>query len=159
MIRRIISGGQTGADFAGLLVAKHFGIETGGWMPAGFLNHNGFNPHFEKLFGVQSHSSGKYPPRTFANVAESDGTMRFAVNFNTPGEKCTLKAIQQLKRPYFDVDLSDPPRLETAIEWVKEHGVSVLNVAGNSIKSYQFAEMETALFLFRMLSRLLEVDD
>jgi RNA polymerase sigma factor (sigma-70 family) len=37
MVRKVISGGQTGADQAGLFAAEAFGIETGGWMPKGFL--------------------------------------------------------------------------------------------------------------------------
>ncbi|HJT77421.1 MAG TPA: putative molybdenum carrier protein, partial [Gemmataceae bacterium] len=37
MLERVISGGQTGADQAGLAAAKACGIPTGGWMPKGFL--------------------------------------------------------------------------------------------------------------------------
>jgi hypothetical protein len=29
---RVVSGGQTGADQAGLIAARRFGIPTGGWM-------------------------------------------------------------------------------------------------------------------------------
>jgi hypothetical protein len=43
MLKKIISGAQTGADFAGLIVAKHFGYETGGWMPKGYKNLDGFH--------------------------------------------------------------------------------------------------------------------
>ena len=34
--RKVISGGQTGADQAGLVAARRFGIPTGGWMPRGW---------------------------------------------------------------------------------------------------------------------------
>jgi Circularly permutated YpsA SLOG family len=36
LLKKIISGGQTGADQAGLRTAKRLGIETGGWMPQGW---------------------------------------------------------------------------------------------------------------------------
>jgi hypothetical protein len=35
MLRRIISGGQTGADRAGLDFAIHVGLEHGGYVPKG----------------------------------------------------------------------------------------------------------------------------
>ena len=36
MLKKIISGGQTGADLAGLEAASYLGIHTGGKMPLGF---------------------------------------------------------------------------------------------------------------------------
>jgi hypothetical protein len=44
MVRKIISGGQTGADQAGLAVAKRLGISTGGFMPKGLLTAAGPQP-------------------------------------------------------------------------------------------------------------------
>jgi hypothetical protein len=35
MLERVISGGQTGADQAGLAAAKRLGVPTGGFMPKG----------------------------------------------------------------------------------------------------------------------------
>ena len=46
MIERVISGGQTGADQAGLAVAKRLGIPTGGCMPKGWLTEAGPRPDF-----------------------------------------------------------------------------------------------------------------
>ena len=53
MIEKVISGGQTGADEAGLFAAKEFGIKTGGWMPRKFLNERGENPEYAELYGIQ----------------------------------------------------------------------------------------------------------
>ncbi len=44
MIECCISGGQSGADFGGLLAAKRCGIPTGGKIPKGFLTENGPKP-------------------------------------------------------------------------------------------------------------------
>ena len=41
MIRRIVSGGQTGADRAALDVALLIGLECGGWVPKGRLAEDG----------------------------------------------------------------------------------------------------------------------
>ncbi|MFH7326653.1 YpsA SLOG family protein [Desulfurivibrio sp. C05AmB] len=41
MLTRIISGGQTGADQAGLDVAIKLGIPHGGWIPKGRMTEAG----------------------------------------------------------------------------------------------------------------------
>jgi hypothetical protein len=41
MLKKIISGGQTGADQAALDVAIKLGIPYGGWIPKGRLTENG----------------------------------------------------------------------------------------------------------------------
>ncbi len=43
MIDKIISGGQTGADRAGIDVAIELGIPHGGWIPKGRRAENGIN--------------------------------------------------------------------------------------------------------------------
>lgn len=136
MIKRIVSGAQTGSDQGGLHAGARLGIETGGWIPKGFLTENGPDPSLGEKFGIKEHSSPLYPPRTFANAKDSDGTIRFAVNFETAGEKCTLKAINQYKRPYFDVDVADPCTPQKVADWILDHKIEVLNVAGNREKTF-----------------------
>jgi hypothetical protein len=127
---KIISGGQTGADFGGLLAAKQYGIPTGGMIPNGFLTENGFQPELAEL-GLVETKSDKYPQRTFDNVKNSDATIRFARNFQSAGEKLTLKAIHQYNKPYFDVDFDDSDPVDQVVNWIKEHNIQILNVAGN----------------------------
>lgn len=134
VIRKIISGGQTGADIAGVTAAKTFGIETGGTLPKGFTTLEGKKPEYKTLFGMSEHESWQYPPRTEQNVRESDGTMRFAFDFNSPGELCTLKAIRKLGKPYFNIDLNLPFDYTKAMGWLEENKIEVLNIAGNSEK-------------------------
>jgi hypothetical protein len=136
MLRAIYSGGQTGADLAALIAAKRFGLETGGWMPKGFLNASGSHPEFAEKYGIQEHYSPKYPPRTFKNVEISDATIRFAYDWQSPGELCTLKAIHQYKKPSIDVDLNNPKPVKEVVEWLTRFNIEVLNVAGNSEHTY-----------------------
>ena len=81
MLHKVISGGQTGSDQAGLIAAARFGIATGGWMPRGFETADGPNPRLAERFGLREHTGG-YVERTSTNVRDSDGTIRIA-NLNT----------------------------------------------------------------------------
>ena len=131
MLEKIISGGQTGADQAGLLVARQFGLATGGWMPSGFLTSTGANPELAREFGLLEHTGG-YPERTRANVRESDGTIRLAASFWTSGERCTLKWIKHYGKPSFSVEMLAPQPAELVVQWLLENKIRVLKVSGNS---------------------------
>lgn len=142
MIEKVVSGGQIGADIAGLKAARVWGIQTGGFMPRGFRTLQGRQPDYSSRYGLKQTATGEYPERTFLNVQVSDGTVRFAVNFDTRGERCTLKAITKFSKPYFDVQIrfdewwpqhwcAYPPPGELA-KWIETAGVKVLNVSGNA---------------------------
>jgi hypothetical protein len=153
---KIISGGQTGADQAGLFAAKDLSLQTGGWMPKGFRTLEGSRKDFKEKFNIDEHSSFYYPPRTFQNAKESDATVRFATDFNSSGELCTLKAITQYKKPYFDVDVSKQfeEQVKQFRSWLKCNRVKVLNVAGNSEKTSPGIFNKTVEFLKMSLNDL-----
>lgn len=132
---KIISGGQTGADRAGLASARKAGLQTGGWMPKGFLAHDGYHPNFAVLYDMLEHESPRYPPRTALNVRDSDGTIRFASNFSTPGELLTLKMTKQYNKPLLSISIPTNVSHEETIQWIKSNNIKVLNVAGNSERS------------------------
>lgn len=129
----VFSGGQRlcGADQGGLAAARDRGLKTGGWAPKGWRTQNGTEPRL-KLLGLKEHKSWNYAPRTFSNVKDTDGTIRLAYNFNSPGESLTLKAINQYKKPYYDVDLSDPDFIFEVVKWIDDNKIERLNVAGNA---------------------------
>ena len=74
MLRKIISGGQTGADQAGLDVAIKNNIPHGGAIPRGRMTENGVLAEKYKLTEMTTKS---YPKRTAKNVMDSDGTVIF----------------------------------------------------------------------------------
>ena len=154
MIKKCISGGQTGADQGGLYAAELFDIPTGGWIPKGFLTEKGSDPALGSRFGLVETGSAKYPIRTRANVNDSDGTIRFARNFSSPGEICTFKAIKDFRKPYFDVNIRNPPSLETVVEWIGVNKVLVLNVAGNKESSCPGICEFTIKFLSQVFAKL-----
>ncbi len=151
ILKKIISGGQIGADEAGLIAGKKLGLETGGTMPNGFRTLVGSRPDFADMYGITEHESWKYPPRTEDNVTNSDGTVRFAANFNSPGERCTLKFINKHKKPHMDIDVDDPPPIQDFVDWLSINDIHVLNVAGNSemstpgIKDFVISFLKQAL--------------
>lgn len=137
---RVISGAQTGADQAGLYVARTFNLETGGHICRGFRTSLGPMPYLAE-FGIVEHSSPDYPPRTKQNAVDGGMTVRLATNFNSAGEKLTLKYIVAGKKPYFDVLLDGQDydkKAEGLAKMIADKGVGVLNVAGNADRDTQF---------------------
>lgn len=73
---KVISGGQTGADLAGLRAARDLGLETGGFAAAGFWNEDGAQPGLGPEFGLVE-TKGSYVHRTKLNVDAADCTVAF----------------------------------------------------------------------------------
>lgn len=133
-----ISGGQTGADQAGLYAAYDKGIRTSGYAPAGFMTLTGTNYILRDKFGLIS-SQGGYKYRTWLNVENSDCTLRFAYDFNSSGEKCTLSAIKHYDRPHFDISLHYPITkmiIKEIGNWIIKNNFRTINIAGNTQKEY-----------------------
>lgn len=132
MITKIISGGQTGADRAGLNVAIELGIEHGGWAPKGFFAEDGRIPSCYKL---KEYPVDGYPARTEQNILDSDGTVVFTYGRPAPdsGSELTLKLARRHKIPVLHIDLHKPPAdsAKKLIEWFRKHEIKTLNVAGS----------------------------
>ena len=164
-LQKVISGGQVGADQAGLKSAYDNNIATGGWAPKGYLTFTGNNPKLLKEKYGLSESKSNYKGRTYLNVKYSDGTLRFACNFNSPGERCTLGAINKYNKPYLDIILAhnDLKMIRDMIsndiyDWLHENNISVLNVAGNlDRKSYPVSIFEeTYKILYKVFKKIKE---
>ena len=72
MVKKIISGGQTGADQAALDIAIKLGISHGGWIPKGRLTENGI---LDPKYQLEEMETTNYNVRTEQNVIDSDGTL------------------------------------------------------------------------------------
>jgi Circularly permutated YpsA SLOG family len=70
VIKKIISGGQTGADSAGLDFAIWHEIPHGGWCPKGRLCENGT---IDQRYQLKETSTKNYSRRTEKNVLDSEG--------------------------------------------------------------------------------------
>lgn len=121
----IVSGGQTGADQGGLVAAKQLGIKTAGYMPFGFKTEDGPCPAVATEYGLREDVSPLYPPRTRRNAKMSDGTAWFGT-VGSPGYRCTRNACVQYNKPFRVIESAKELR-----DFVSEHNITVLNVAGN----------------------------
>lgn len=123
---KIISGGQTGADLAGITAARSLGLKTGGTAPPGFMTDTGPMYLLRNYGLVEGDADPRtYPKRTERNVADSDGTAVFSVK-SSPGSRLTISLCWRLKKP-----LIINPSPEQLLDFVKNNNISILNIAGN----------------------------
>lgn len=132
MIKKVISGAQTGADQAGLIAAKNLGVKTGGWMPAGYRTAEGPRPDLAETYDLKCTAVSGYHQRTSFNVRDSDATIIFG-RTSSSGSKLTIKLAINMRRPCLIVTWGTD--LTTAIaqvkEFLKEHKPKTVNIAGN----------------------------
>lgn len=154
MILKIISGGQTGSDFGGLLAGKELGIKTGGYCPANYRTENGSNILL-KDFDLKCTKSSGYKIRTELNVMHSDGTIGFGKQ-NSPGMKLTSKLCVNHRKPYFKVSYPNRDILDfiNFYDWVLVYNIQVLNVAGNRESKNPGIEQFTKEFLCQGITNL-----
>ena len=130
MLKKIISGGQTGADRAALEIAIQLGISHGGWVPKGRAAEDG--PISEK-YQLREMPTDSYPARTEQNVIDSDGTLILARGELTGGTDYTREMALKHKKQLLFVDLNfyEPYDASTLIaSWIKLQRVEILNIAG-----------------------------
>jgi hypothetical protein len=122
---KVISGGQTGADIAGLMAAKKCGLETGGFAANGFETENGKRPDYEKTYNLAD-KHFNYAQRTVENVKFSDVTIIFAGNINSSGTRLTMNTCIKFGKKYL---LN--PTVDGVIKFLAENNPKIVNIAGN----------------------------
>lgn len=149
-IKKVISGGQTGADRAGLEAAKKVGIETGGYCPKGYLTEKGSDKSLKK-FGLIQTESQDYTERTELNIRCSDGTVVFSRtdesgNVTGIGTLLTLKIAKDSGKPVII-----NPESEEFTAWILNNNIRTLNVAGNRKSQNKDIEKTALRFLAKNL--------
>jgi hypothetical protein len=131
IIKKIISGGQTGADQAALDAAIKHNIPHGGSIPKGRPTEDGVLPdkyHLEEM------STKSYPKRTEANVVDSDATVVFTHGNLRGGSLLTRKKALEHDKPTLLINLSKMS-MDEAVDlldsFIKENKIEILNVAGS----------------------------
>ena len=131
MIKKIISGGQTGVDRAALDTAIRLGIAHGGWLPKGRLTEDGPLPD---PYQLQEMPTEEYPARTEKNVLESDGTLIISRGSPSGGTDYTRKMALKHGKQLLHIDLSLGQRASDAgsliSSWAEMNRIEILNVAG-----------------------------
>lgn len=129
MIKKVISGGQTGVDRAGLDAAFNAGIPIGGYCPKGRRAEDGIIP---KQYPVIELESPESHYRTEKNVLESDGTLILNKGIISQGTKLTQDFTIKYGKPCLIIQLDAVEMVPTAdaIRWINGQYISVLNIAG-----------------------------
>ncbi|RLC23375.1 MAG: hypothetical protein DRH93_07475 [Deltaproteobacteria bacterium] len=130
MLKKIISGGQTGADRAALDVAIKFNIEHGGWIPKGRRTEEGPLP---SKYQLDEMDTNDYRQRTKQNIIDSHGTVIISRGNLTGGSKLTQSFAKVVGKPNCYIDLLNTDEFEASIilkSFILENGIKILNVAG-----------------------------
>jgi hypothetical protein len=136
MIERIVSGGQTGADRAGLDAAITRGIPHGGWCPKGRKAEDGPIP---EIYNLTETEGASYLARTERNVKHSDGTVIFTIGVLAGGSARTADFARRHRKPWVHLDLSQLSDQEAAAalaSFIEQHDIRTLNVAGSRGSSH-----------------------
>ena len=97
-IAKIASGGQTGADRAGLDFAIEHGIPHGGWCPKGRLAEDG---PIDARYDLKETPSSNYLQRTEWNARDADGTVVFSIGPTlSGGSKKTVSLAHKHGKPH-----------------------------------------------------------
>jgi len=126
--RRIISGGQTGADRAALDVALALGIPCGGWCPKGRWAEDG---PIDPRYPLRETSGSDPGERTRRNVAEADATLILARRPLGGGTALTRSCAEKLGKVVLVIEPCASAAARAAVAgWLAKHAPQVLNVAG-----------------------------
>lgn len=131
MLKKIISGGQTGVDRAALDAAIRLGIPHGGWLPKGRLTEDG---PLALRYQLQEMPTEDYAARTEKNVVEADGTLIISRGRPTGGTDTTRRMALKHGRQLLHIDLALGQRAADAgsliASWIEMNRIETLNVAG-----------------------------
>jgi hypothetical protein len=127
VLRKIVSGGQTGVDRGALNAAIECGLPHGGWCPQGRLAEDG---RIAARYDLRETESRQYHVRTEKNVQDSDGTLIVHRGPLSGGTELTRRFTVKHARPVFPIDLNEPFLPHSFFTWLKNQRIEVLNVAG-----------------------------
>ena len=135
-MRRIVTGGQTGADRAALDFAVRHGVPYGGWCPRGGWAEDRPRPPglLADYPALRETATADPAERTALNVRDGDATLVVVdarVGGPSPGTSATLASARELGRPWRVIDVSDgraPAQLRAFLDDLADD--ATLNVAG-----------------------------
>ncbi|MGE0558059.1 MAG: putative molybdenum carrier protein [Burkholderiales bacterium] len=153
LIRKIVSGGQTGADRAALDWAIAHGIPHGGWCPQGRRAEDGV---IDVRYNLTETPARRYDVRTRWNVRDSDATLLLSLHSELQGgSRFTQVYARRLGRPclHLHPGAGIGPVLA---DFFAAHRIEVLNVAGPrvgrepGIVAYVTAVLDAHLAFFEL---------
>lgn len=141
---KVISGGQTGADMAGLHAAKRAGLETGGTAP---YRIDGYGL---TVLTIPQNIKARYIKRSQLNVDAADATVAFRTKASAGTDKtigyCIIGKWSSASAPPVGVSFWEPASVHKPVlviiemnqksktgllSFLADHRVRTLNVAGH----------------------------
>lgn len=170
---KIISGGQKGADRAGLDAASNMSIKTGGWAPQNYMTEDGPDASLAGLGLVEAKEEGftpskekvdyaeQYRNRTLLNVEEADVTILFGRA--SPGYNLTKACCKKAEKPIlmisYPAKAPNPNRAaDRIVQFIQEKGARTVNVAGNREKKNQGIYDYVFQTMLQVCQRLKEIE-
>ena len=126
-IKKIVSGGQTGADRAALDWAIQNNIAHGGWCPKGRRAEDGIIP---SRYTMQETESKEYKQRTKWNVRDSDATLIISLLPKLVGGSLfTHEYTKEITKPSLHVYPKSKWHKQIR-NFIEKNSIQILNVAG-----------------------------
>lgn len=123
---KVISGGQTGADQAGLDWAIERNLSHGGWCPKGRRSEDG---KIDVRYQLTETATANYLERTELNVRDSDVTLIFTMLEKLDGgSKRTADFAVKHGKPYRHFHPRVHPKFIAS--FLSRHQVKTVNIAG-----------------------------
>lgn len=132
MLKKIISGGQTGTDQAVLDIVIKLGLPHGGWIPKGRITEAGPLPDKYRLKEMPTDS---YSECIEQNVKDSKGTLIISYGKLTGDLNYAREMTLKHKRQLLGIDLNQTIQFKAASlvnDWVQLRHIDVLYVIGPS---------------------------
>lgn len=129
-VRRIINGGQPGAETGALRAARRLGIATGGFAPQGFRTAGGLRPELRE-WGLDELGTPDAATCLRVNIGAADAVLVLSVYADSPGVRRAETTAKGLGRPYLLLDPFQDGAAEFLRTFVARHRPQVLMVSGN----------------------------
>lgn len=130
MIKKIVSGGRTGADQAALDAAIKLGIQYSGWIPKGDDAKGRNGP---KKYQIHEMATTRFAEAAEKNTLESNASLIISYGAPTGRSALTRKFAMKNSRRWMHIDLSATPAVQAisiVSSWIRLYDIEVLNVTG-----------------------------
>ena len=130
MVKKIVSGGQTGVDRAALDTAISLNIVHGGWCPK---NRKAEDGTIHPKYNLKETETEDYSERTKLNIRDSDATIILLMTDLSEirdGTILTAEEAHATGKSLLLVDIRKASAIEETASWINTQQISVLNIAG-----------------------------
>ena len=131
MIKKIISGGQTGVEIAALDAARRLAIPHGGWC---YRNRKTDGGILAEHYNVKEINNPCYFERLENNIIDSDGTVVITYDQLAVESKAVKDLADKHNKTVLNVNLSEHPLNHTVSlirKWMTNHKIDTIYFTGS----------------------------